>query len=152
MKSPIVLLALGVLASAAFAACSSSDSSSNASATDAGTDAAPKLPTATTGTVERGKYLVDNVLVCGTPGTGKSSLCEAVLALAGIAPSCEGRVEAPEPLWRFALAASRLLGDDRVFTYDVEFAARAMVVTLGLSPDGKVSHFGMAPKLPPAGG
>ena len=27
-----------------------------------------------------------NVLVCGTPGTGKSSLCEAVLARAGVAP------------------------------------------------------------------
>ena len=49
--------AIGSLA----AACSSS--SSKALGTDAGTDASVR--TATTGTVERGQYLVDHVLVCG---------------------------------------------------------------------------------------
>ena len=49
--------AIGSLA----AACSSS--SSQALGTDAGTDASVR--TATTGTVERGEYLVDHLLVCG---------------------------------------------------------------------------------------
>ena len=48
------------------AACSSSSSSTpDPNATDAGSDSPARIPTATTGTIERGQYLVDHVLVCG---------------------------------------------------------------------------------------
>src|SRR4051812_30768749 len=57
----VVALAIGSIA----AACSSSTSSSlKPSPGDSGTDG--PVRTATTGTVERGHYLVDHVLVCGT--------------------------------------------------------------------------------------
>jgi mono/diheme cytochrome c family protein len=41
--------------------------------TDAGAPDAGRIPTATTGTVERGKYLVDHVLVCGVCHTPNGS-------------------------------------------------------------------------------
>lgn len=57
-----VAFAIGVIGALA-AACSSSSSKTPLSA-DGGTDA--PIRTATTGTVDRGEYLVDHVLVCGT--------------------------------------------------------------------------------------
>src|SRR3954453_16271917 len=48
------------------AACSSSSSDTPATTGDAGApDGGSRITTATTGTVERGEYLVDHVLVCG---------------------------------------------------------------------------------------
>ncbi len=64
MKTFLPLLPLAFVL-ATTGACSSSPSTL-ATGMDAGTDAAPRVPTATTGTVERGRYLVDHVLVCGT--------------------------------------------------------------------------------------
>jgi mono/diheme cytochrome c family protein len=64
----VSVLVVGAVVLAAIAACSSSTSSPSAPATtnpagDAAADA--NVHTATTGTVERGEYLVDHVLVCG---------------------------------------------------------------------------------------
>jgi hypothetical protein len=65
MRTTYLLAATSILA-VAFAACSSSnDASSATSTTGGGVDAGAKVPTATTGTVDRGKYLVDHLLVCG---------------------------------------------------------------------------------------
>ena len=59
------LIATSILATA-FAACSSSnDTTSSSSSTTGGGDAGPPIPTATTGTAERGKYLIEHLLVCG---------------------------------------------------------------------------------------
>ena len=64
MSSATLTIAVAICAAAAACASSSSKSSAGPSgATDAGADA--PIRTATTGTVDRGKYLVDHVLVCG---------------------------------------------------------------------------------------
>jgi N-acyl-D-amino-acid deacylase len=46
---------------------------------------------------------------------------------------------------KLVLLERRELGDDRVYTYDVTFAAGKRVVRVALAPDGKVSGFGMRP-------
>jgi CubicO group peptidase (beta-lactamase class C family) len=38
------------------------------------------------------------------------------------------------------------LGDDRVYQYEVVYAAKTFRVVLGLAPDGKISQFSIAPK------
>ncbi len=62
-KSLSAVVAVVMLATAAAAACSSSSSNTPAGS-DAGSDAGSRISTATTGTVARGEYLVDHVLVC----------------------------------------------------------------------------------------
>ncbi|AKU94873.1 Putative diheme cytochrome c-553 [Labilithrix luteola] len=68
MKTFAGFVVAGILAAAVVVACASSTSSSSSPPAttngDAGADAAAAR-TATTGTVERGQYLVDHVLVCG---------------------------------------------------------------------------------------
>ncbi len=64
------MMSLLLVAATVAAACSSSTSSDSSTkepvSSDAGSgDAAARVPTATTGTIERGQYLVDHVLVCG---------------------------------------------------------------------------------------
>jgi len=87
-----VVLALGlVLASVSCSSSGSSDKGSGAgggggmSASGGSGGVDPRVPTATTGTVERGEYLVDHVLVCGvchTP-TGDDGTPNQSLYLAG---------------------------------------------------------------------
>jgi hypothetical protein len=76
-------LAIALVLSAVVAACSSNPSTPSGAA-DAGPDAAP-VRTATSGTVDRGKYLVDHVLVCGTCHTpnGSDGKPDATKYLAG---------------------------------------------------------------------
>jgi mono/diheme cytochrome c family protein len=61
-----LFIAACLFVGACVAACSSSSSSTAASTDDAGADAGAHIPTATTGTIARGQYLVDHVLACGT--------------------------------------------------------------------------------------
>lgn len=56
---------VSTLAAAGVAACSSSSSTPAPAQNDGGVADAAPIRTATTGTVERGQYLVDHVLVCG---------------------------------------------------------------------------------------
>ena len=60
LRTVTIVLCLGLVASG----CSSAGPSRDGG-TDAGADAG-RVATATTGTVARGQYLVDHVLVCGT--------------------------------------------------------------------------------------
>ena len=80
----VMVLALGL--SAVGAACSSSSSSGgNNTQADSGPPDSGHVTTATTGTVERGQYLVDHVLVCGVCHTpnGKDGKPDMTLYLAG---------------------------------------------------------------------
>jgi len=53
---------------------------------------------------------------------------------------------------RVSLLERKVLGDDRVSTYEVGNAAASLIVTLGLAPDDKISLFSIRPKAPrPAG-
>jgi hypothetical protein len=36
-----------------------------------------------------------------------------------------------------------VLGDDRIYVYDVAYGTKVFRVRLGLAPDGKVSTFGL---------
>ena len=66
-----LLAALTLMGIAAACSSSSSDSPTLPVEGGAGADSGERVPTATTGTVARGQYLVDHVLVCGvchTPG------------------------------------------------------------------------------------
>ena len=65
-SAPALGLALGMAFGWGIGAMSSGCSSSANSSSDAGAGADAPVRTATTGTAERGKYLVDHVLVCGT--------------------------------------------------------------------------------------
>jgi CubicO group peptidase (beta-lactamase class C family) len=47
------------------------------------------------------------------------------------------------------LLQRKVLGDDRVYTYELHSATDTMIVTLGLAPDAKVSQFSIRPKDPP---
>jgi CubicO group peptidase (beta-lactamase class C family) len=44
------------------------------------------------------------------------------------------------------LLERKVLGDDRVYTYELEYATESLIVTLGLAPDDKISLFGIRPK------
>jgi CubicO group peptidase (beta-lactamase class C family) len=44
---------------------------------------------------------------------------------------------------RVTLYERRVVGDDRIYMYEVAYGARVFRVTLGLAPDGKVSAFGL---------
>jgi mono/diheme cytochrome c family protein len=61
MKFAFSWLSVALTAGVALAACSSPTPAPADAAVDV-----PRVPTATTGTVARGRYLVDHVLVCGT--------------------------------------------------------------------------------------
>ena len=50
---------------------------------------------------------------------------------------------------RVSLLQRKELGDDRVYTYELDSATESPIVTLGLAPDGKVSIFSIRPKEPP---
>ena len=66
MTSTTIFVGAALLGAFFVASCSSSNSSpASATAGASGTAGAANVPTATTGTVERGQYLVDHVLVCG---------------------------------------------------------------------------------------
>ena len=47
-----------------------------------------------------------------------------------------------------SLLQRRVLGDDRVYTYEVRYATESRIVTLGLAPDDKISLFTIRSKLP----
>jgi CubicO group peptidase (beta-lactamase class C family) len=47
---------------------------------------------------------------------------------------------------RLTLLERREAGDDRIFTYEVAYPARAFIVTLGLAPDDRISSFTVRPK------
>lgn len=53
---------------------------------------------------------------------------------------------------RALLLERKVLGDDRIYTYELEYATESLVITLGLAPDDKVSLFTIRPKLPPLAG
>ena len=44
---------------------------------------------------------------------------------------------------RVTLYERRVVGDDRIYLYEVAYGARVFRVTLGLAPDGKVSAFAL---------
>ena len=46
------------------------------------------------------------------------------------------------------LVQRKVLGDDRIYTYELRYATESLIVTLGLAPDDKVSLFTIRPKLP----
>lgn len=50
---------------------------------------------------------------------------------------------------RVSLLQRKELGDDRVYTYELDSATESLIVTLGLAADGKVSIFSIRPKEPP---
>ena len=83
MKTPSVRL--GFLAAALVAGCSSKVAATADATADVAADTGKGPPTATTGTVERGKYLVDHVLVCGVCHTpnGTDGKPNMALYLAG---------------------------------------------------------------------
>ena len=47
---------------------------------------------------------------------------------------------------RFVLMERRVLGDDRVYAYDVEYEKATLRVRLGLAPDGQISLFTLRPR------
>ena len=47
-----------------------------------------------------------------------------------------------------SLLERKVLGDDRVYTYELDYTTESLVVTLGLAPDEKVSLFRIRSKLP----
>jgi hypothetical protein len=51
-----------------------------------------------------------------------------------------------------SLLERKLVGDDRIYTYELGYATESLIVTLGISPDEKISIFAIAPKLPPLAG
>ena len=53
---------------------------------------------------------------------------------------------------RALLLQRKVLGDDRIYTYELRYATESLIVTLGLAPDNKVSLFTIRPKLPPLAG
>ena len=40
-----------------------------------------------------------------------------------------------------SLLERKVLGDDRVSTYEVDYATESLIVTLGIAPDDKISLF-----------
>jgi CubicO group peptidase (beta-lactamase class C family) len=50
---------------------------------------------------------------------------------------------------KVSLLERKVLGDDRVYTYELGFATESLIVTLGLAPDARVSLFSLRSKLPP---
>jgi hypothetical protein len=46
------------------------------------------------------------------------------------------------------LLQRKVLGDDRIYTYELSYATESLIVTLGLTPDDKVSLFTIRSKLP----
>ena len=51
-----------------------------------------------------------------------------------------------------SLLDRKVLGDDRVYTYELSYPTAAQIVTIALAPDGKLSLFSIRPKVPGAGG
>ena len=51
-----------------------------------------------------------------------------------------------------SLLDRKVLGDDRVYTYELSYPTAAQIVTIALAPDGKLSLFSIRPKAPRAGG
>jgi hypothetical protein len=47
-----------------------------------------------------------------------------------------------------SLLQRKVLGDDRVYTYELGYGTESLIVTLGLAPDDKVSLFTIRSKLP----
>jgi len=53
---------------------------------------------------------------------------------------------------RVSLLERKVLGDDRVYTYEIGYATESLLVTVGLAPDDRLSLFSIRPKSPrPAG-
>jgi CubicO group peptidase (beta-lactamase class C family) len=50
-----------------------------------------------------------------------------------------------------SLLERKPLGDDRVSTYELDYATESLIVTLGIAPDGKVSLFWIRSKAPEPG-
>jgi hypothetical protein len=51
-----------------------------------------------------------------------------------------------------SLLERKVLGDDRVYTYEIGYATESLLVTVGFAPDDKLSLFSIRPKSPrPAG-
>jgi CubicO group peptidase (beta-lactamase class C family) len=51
-----------------------------------------------------------------------------------------------------SLLERKVVGDDRIYTYELGYATESLIVTLGIAPDGKISVFTILPKLPPLAG
>jgi CubicO group peptidase (beta-lactamase class C family) len=52
---------------------------------------------------------------------------------------------------QLSLLERKVLGDDRVSTYEIDYASESLIVTLGIAPDDKVSLFWIRPKIPGSG-
>ena len=49
---------------------------------------------------------------------------------------------------QMSLLQRKVLGDDRIYTYELDCATESLIVTLGIAPDDKVSLFWMRSKVP----
>ena len=67
----------------------------------------------------------------------------------GVAKAYQERLSKLGTIRKVSLLERKVLGDDRVYTYELESAAESLIVTLGLAPDAKVSLFSIRPKEPP---
>ena len=86
---------------------------------------------------------------------GRLSPAEFAYVRAGffpdVAKAYQEQLAALGAIQRVSLLERKVLGDDRVSTYEVANAAASLIVTFGLAPDDKISLFSIRPKLPPAG-
>ena len=64
-----------------------------------------------------------------------------------IAKAYQEQLLALGAIQQVSLLDRKVLGDDRVYTYELSYATESQIVRIGLAPDGKLSLFSIRPKL-----
>jgi CubicO group peptidase (beta-lactamase class C family) len=81
---------------------------------------------------------------------GKLTSADFAYVRAGFFPagarSLQQRLSALSAPRKFTLLDRKAVGDDRVYTYEVEFETTKLLVGLALAPDSKISSFNMRPR------
>ena len=85
-----------------------------------------------------------------TVAAGRLTPADFAYVRAGFFPESAKRyqtmlAEAGAPA-KMTLLERREIGDDRVYTYDVEYPSKRFEVSVGLAPDGKISTFSASPR------
>jgi hypothetical protein len=83
---------------------------------------------------------------------GRLSAAEFTYVRAGffpaIASAYQERLSKLGAIQQVSLLERKMLGDDRVYTYELGYATESLIVTIGLAPDGKLSVFNIRSKPP----
>jgi CubicO group peptidase (beta-lactamase class C family) len=83
---------------------------------------------------------------------GRLSPAEFAYVRAGFFPAIangyQERLSKLGEVQQVSLLERKVLGDDRVYTYELRYAAESLIVSVGLAPDGKLSLFSIRSKPP----